>query len=57
MRPQEAATGIGFKLMDITAMVGIGGIFVAFAARAGQRVNLIPVKDPGLGKSLSFENY
>ncbi len=49
--------GIGFKLMDITAMVGIGGLFFASAIRTGKRVNLIPVKDPGLGESLAFENY
>ena len=54
---KEIAEGIGFKLMDITAMLGIGGIFVAAAVRVGQRVKLIPVREPGLSKSLCFENY
>jgi hypothetical protein len=42
--------------MDVTAFLGIAGLFVAYAAWIGSKVNLIPVKDPNLGKSLGFEN-
>ena len=45
-----------FHAMDVTAFLGIGGLFVAYAAWVGSRGNLIPVKDPNLGKSLAFEN-
>jgi hypothetical protein len=50
--------GIGKILfIDFAAVIGCVGIFIAAAARFGQRVNLIPTKDPGLGESLAFENY
>ncbi len=48
---------IPFHLMDITATLGIGGLFVAVAAHLLGRVDLVPTKDPGLGESLEFENY
>lgn len=43
--------------IDLAAVVGVVGIFVAVAAKAGQRVNLVPTKDPALPESLAFENY
>jgi hypothetical protein len=51
--------GLGemFSIMDVTALLGVGGLFVAAAARAAAKVNLIPVKDPALGDSLRFENF
>jgi hypothetical protein len=55
--PEFDQSGASFKLMDVTLVLGIGGIFVAAAARAAQGRKLIPVKDPKLAESLGFENY
>lgn len=44
-------------LIDLPATAGVVGLFVAAAAKVGQRVNLVPTKDPSLGESLAFENY
>jgi hypothetical protein len=44
-------------VMDVANFVGIGGLFLAWAARVAQRVVLIPVKEPRLGISLAFENF
>lgn len=55
--PEFTPTGFSFDITDVVAMLGVGGIFVAAAARAATKVNLIPVKDPALGESLSFENF
>ncbi|MBL7960921.1 hypothetical protein JNL27_11855, partial [bacterium] len=48
----------GFQLswMDLTTMLGIGGIFIwAMWVRFSKNA-LIPVKDPKLDKSLHFAN-
>jgi hypothetical protein len=55
--PEFTPRGFMFDWSDITAMIGVGGVFVAAAARAATKVNLIPVKDPALGDSLRFENF
>lgn len=55
--PNPNGFGSMFSVMDVTALIGVGGLFVAAAARAASKVNLIPVKDPALGDSLHFENY
>jgi hypothetical protein len=46
-----------FHAMDVFAFLGIGGLFIAWAAWRGSGVNLIPIRDPKLGKSIGFENY
>ncbi len=46
-----------FMLMDVTIVLGIGGLVVAAAANAARGRQLIPIKSPLLGKSLNFENY
>ncbi|HET9954928.1 MAG TPA: hypothetical protein VFQ61_10515 [Polyangiaceae bacterium] len=43
-------------LMDITAWIGMAGAVVAALAFAAKNVNLVPVKDPRLPRSLAFEN-
>ncbi|MCG8416598.1 MAG: quinol:cytochrome C oxidoreductase [Proteobacteria bacterium] len=48
---------VGDLAMDLFAFIGVGCLFVAFAARTAAKVNLIPIKDPMLGDSLKFENY
>lgn len=45
-----------FHPIDIMIFLGIGCMFVAAAAHAFSKVNLIPVKDPHLAESLRFEN-
>ena len=45
-----------FRLMDLLCFVGLGGIFLAAVFWRMKQVNLIPVKDPRLAESLSFEN-
>ena len=48
--------GIPFRVMDLACFVGIGGLFLAAVFWRLSRSKLIPVKDPRLGESLSFEN-
>ncbi|MBK8480414.1 MAG: quinol:cytochrome C oxidoreductase [Proteobacteria bacterium] len=49
--------GAAFDLLDLTAFLGIGGLFVAFFLRQLQRHALVPMRDPRLAESLAFENY
>jgi hypothetical protein len=42
--------------LDITALIGVGGVFLAVLANLMRRRPLIPVKDPRLAESLLFEN-
>jgi len=55
--PEFDNTGFTFDYSDITALIGVGGIFVAAAAHTAGKVKLIPVRDPNLGASLTFENF
>ncbi|MFZ5891167.1 MAG: quinol:cytochrome C oxidoreductase [Myxococcota bacterium] len=43
-------------LIDITAWIGMAGALIATVAFAAKNVNLVPVKDPRLPRSLAFEN-
>jgi hypothetical protein len=45
-----------FGPMDITAFLGVGGIWLATATRLAMGGSLVPVKDPRLAESLRFEN-
>jgi hypothetical protein len=55
--PELTPAGFSFHIMDLTALLGLGGVFVAWCARTAAKVNLIPVKDPKLAYSLAHENY
>jgi len=55
--PEHDRTGINLSPMDITALVAVGGLFVAAVAHKAASSNLLAVKDPKLGASLAFENY
>jgi len=46
----------GIHLLDLTTFIGIGGIFIAAFAKKLTSHPLIPLRDPRLGESLSFEN-
>ena len=45
-----------FTPIDLLCIVGVGGLFVASASLLLKRHALVPVKDPRLPESLSFEN-
>ncbi|ACY14953.1 hypothetical protein [Haliangium ochraceum] len=55
--PQLTPEGFSFHPMDITSLLGMGGLFVWWNARTASKVNLIPTKDPQLGNSLHLENF
>ncbi len=52
--PSGGALGI---VIDLLLFVGMMGIVISAVARKAGKVKLIPVKDPKLGASLSFENF
>jgi hypothetical protein len=54
--PNVSKAGIHVSIADITTIVGIGGIYFAVVFKKLASINLIPVKDPRLEESLSFEN-
>ncbi|MGC4093656.1 MAG: hypothetical protein QM756_38305 [Polyangiaceae bacterium] len=43
-------------LIDFTCWIGMAGALIATVAYAAKNVNLVPVKDPRLPRSLAFEN-
>jgi len=48
----------GFRpsLLDVAALVAVGGCFVAAASWLMRRQALVPLRDPRLAESLAFEN-
>jgi len=44
------------SFMDLTAFLGIGGIWLAGVTRLAAGHSLVPVQDPRIGESLRFEN-
>jgi hypothetical protein len=48
--------GAQFSWMDITTMMGIGGVFVWYFWRRYTGAALVPVGDPGLQQSIQFTN-
>ncbi len=57
VKPAMHTEHIPFGLVDILCVVGVLGLFIASAAYNAQKVNLVPVKDPRLKRSLAFENF
>jgi hypothetical protein len=49
--------GLPFSIHDVLCTVGMLALFIAAAAWSAQKVNLVPVKDSRLNKSLAFENF
>ena len=43
-------------LLDLTTLVGIGGVFFGAVGWVMQGKALVPIRDPRLSESLSFEN-
>ena len=48
--------GLRPTVLDVAALVTVGGCFVAAAGWFMRRQALVPVRDPRLGESLAFEN-
>src|SRR5687767_10360448 len=48
--------GLSPSVLDVAAMVTIGGCFVAAAGWLMRRQALVPLRDPRLAESLAFEN-
>jgi hypothetical protein len=56
----EAVTVLGFLLnllMDLSLLVGIGGLTIAGFVRTAGGHALVPARDPRLAESLAFHNF
>jgi hypothetical protein len=54
--PTLHAEGVRPSLLDVAAFVAIGGCFLAAAGWLMRRQALVPLRDPRLAESLTFEN-
>ncbi|KAB8030995.1 quinol:cytochrome C oxidoreductase [Fluviispira multicolorata] len=54
--PSGFEEGPQFGLIDIFCFLGIGGLFVALFAAVTRRKALVPIKDPRLPESMTYEN-
>jgi hypothetical protein len=48
--------GVSPSLLDVAALLAVGGCFVAAASWLMRRQALVPLRDPRLAESLAFEN-
>lgn len=55
--PHSSPGRVPWNLLDVTAFLGVGGVFVAALANRLGAKSLIPRRDPRLAESLAFENY
>ncbi len=53
----EGDTKFSVSLMDFTALIGIGGVFVFAWLRTASKYSLRPLADPRLSEALAFENF
>jgi uncharacterized membrane protein YpjA len=49
--------GPHFTAVHALSMLGVGGVCVAMVGVLLRKVPLVPVRDPRLSESLSFQNY
>lgn len=54
--PETSPDRIRFHFVDVACLIGIGGLYFAGLARATGARSLVPLKDPRLLESLTFEN-
>ncbi len=54
--PEASATEVPLSALDLSAFLGVGGIWAAAAIRRLSGVALVPVGDPRLAESLGYEN-
>jgi hypothetical protein len=48
--------GLRPSVLDVAALLAVGGCFVAAASWLMRRQALVPLRDPRLAESLAFEN-
>lgn len=53
---QQPGDVLAFHWLDVTSLLGVGGIYLAWVFRQMTQHKLIPVGDPRLPRSLAFEN-
>ena len=54
--PNTKAAGFSFALTDVTAPLGVGGIYLAVVFYMMTKHALIPTGDPRLARSIAFQN-
>lgn len=54
--PQFQQNILPLHIMDLTCLLGVGGIYLAALTYTAKKHSLLAVKDPRLQESLSFEN-
>ncbi|MFB3785444.1 MAG: quinol:cytochrome C oxidoreductase [bacterium] len=54
--PEFSPPGVPLHLVDFGCLAGLGGLYLANLAWLARGRSLVPVKDPRLGESLTFEN-
>jgi hypothetical protein len=54
--PVHRAEGAHLQISDVTTMLAIGGFFLATLGWVSSRRALVPLRDPRLAESMSFEN-
>jgi hypothetical protein len=54
--PNLYRDGMAFHLLDVTALIGCCGVFLAAFGFVLKRQALVPLRDPRLPESLTFEN-
>ena len=52
----EMGGGFSPSLIDLTALAGVGGVFVAAMIKIASKHDLVPVADPRLDQALAFQN-
>lgn len=55
--PHASEGQVPLSLLDLTAWLGVGGLFVAATATRLRGRSLVPKGDPRLAESLAFENF
>jgi hypothetical protein len=57
VKPHMRTEHLPFGIQDLTCTIGVAGVFIAAMAFSAKKVQLVPVKDPRLPRSLAFENF
>ncbi len=53
----DETLGPGFIVMLVGTLLGMGGLFVAAAAKRAEAASLVPEQDPRVREALTFENF
>ena len=54
--PTGFESGPQFSVVDVLCFVGIGGLFMALFSSFARRKAIVPIQDPRLSESLTYEN-